>query len=191
MRQIFFGLLIICCVIGLGLYTQSQNLTQKTYPALLDENSNVYDGDTIQNCYIDIADLRTKYEPETLWLGIFRKGTDLYAVTDIRIKGIDTPETRPSTKYDDGTPRPEVEREAERKAAALAKTELRMLLEGNNMEFVVANPEPDKYFGRVVADVIIDGLDVTDYLIEKKLAVPYDGGHKMEYHEMLEYWEEN
>lgn len=160
-----------------------EDVQTRTYPALLDEFSQVYDGDTIQDVYIDIADLRTEYAAEVLWLGIFRKGKDLYAVTDIRIKGMDTPEKKPSTKYKDGTVRPEAERDAERAAAALARAELLMLLEGNNMELVVANPEPDKYFGRVVADVFIDGLNVADYMIEKGLAYPYDGGTKMEFHE--------
>lgn len=160
-----------------------EDVQRRTYPALLDEFSQVYDGDTIQDVYIDIADLRTEYAAEVLWLGIFRKGKDLYAVTDIRIKGMDTPEKKPSTKYKDGTPRPEAERDAERAAAALASAELLMLLEGNNMALVVANPEPDKYFGRVVADVFIDDLNVADYMIEKGLAYPYDGGTKMEFHE--------
>ncbi|MEG9862147.1 MAG: thermonuclease family protein [Parvularculales bacterium] len=163
--------------------SSQEDVQTRTYPALLDASKQVYDGDTIQDVYIDIADLKTEYPAEVLWLGIFRKDKDIYAITDIRIKGIDTPEKKPATKYKDGTVRPESEREAERAAAALASAELLMLLEGNNLEFVIANPEPDKYFGRVVADVLIDGLNVADYMIEKGLAYRYDGGTKMEFHE--------
>jgi len=39
------------------------------------------------------------------------------------------------------------------------------------------NIERDKYF-RVVAKVYVDGLDLSDFLLKRRLAVPYDGGTK-------------
>jgi micrococcal nuclease len=81
----------------------------------------------------------------------------------VRIRGIDTPE-----KND--------EREEIRAIAYQAKQELTDLLL-NGEQVVLYNLGRDKYF-RLLASVRVGELDVADYLIEKKLAKPYNGGKK-------------
>ena len=81
----------------------------------------------------------------------------------VRIRGIDTPE-----KND--------EREEIRIIAYQAKQELTDLLL-NGEQVVLYNLGRDKYF-RLLASVRVGELDVADYLIEKKLAKPYNGGKK-------------
>lgn len=81
----------------------------------------------------------------------------------IRVKGIDTPEMRDK--------RPEI------KAKAIAARDyLRArLAEAETIE--LREIERGKYF-RLVAYVYIDGINVSQELIEKGLALPYDGGTK-------------
>ena len=157
-----------------------------SYTAIMGDESRVYDGDTIMDVFVVIKTFENQtYPDQTLWPGVLLKGDKLYAVTDIRIKGIDTPEKRPTKAG-----RTEESITAEKAAAELARAELSMLLEDNAMEFVVANPSQGKYAGRVIAEVFINGLDVAEYMIEKGLAVPYDGGTKMTWEEMSTFFNE-
>jgi len=81
----------------------------------------------------------------------------------VRLARIDTPEL--------SSENPEV------KALALrAKAFTEAALRGAR-EIRLENTRRDKYF-RILADVLIDGEDLSDKLIEAKLAVPYSGGKK-------------
>lgn len=64
----------------------------------------------------------------------------------------------------------------ERDAATAARRALRDLVA--NGPLVVRDPRPDKYFGRVVADVSTGGLDISDRLMADGMATPYDGGRR-------------
>ena len=52
------------------------------------------------------------------------------------------------------------------------------LLKSNHNRFHVGNPNPDKYAGRMVADVFDGDVSVVDYMIREGHAKPYDGGTK-------------
>jgi len=81
----------------------------------------------------------------------------------IRVNGIDTPEIRgkcEKEKYD--------AKQAQQMVADIIKDSERMTLK---------NMEREKYF-RIVADVIVDGENLADMLIEAGMAVKYDGGKK-------------
>lgn len=81
----------------------------------------------------------------------------------VRVNGVDTPEMR--TKD-----------ECERAAAIKAQQEVaKVLLHARRID--LKNLQRGKYF-RIVADVIADGINVTELLLKRGLAVPYDGGHK-------------
>ena len=68
-----------------------------------------------------------------------------------------------------------------KKAAAVrARDALAELLRQHNYEMTLENIEPDKYGGRIIADALIGGVDAAQYLIQKRLAVPYDGGTKQD-----------
>ena len=82
----------------------------------------------------------------------------------VRILGIDTPEIR-------------AECEEEKKLAYEGREFAnRMFKEAEKIEF--ANLDWDKYGGRVLADVYINGKLYSDEIINAGLARPYDGGTK-------------
>lgn len=81
-------------------------------------------------------------------------------VTAVRIRGIDTPEMKGKCP-------------AEKAAALAAKERLTSLLNG---PVTLLHVEPDKYAGRVDADVSVNGTSVAAVLIAEGLARPYTGG---------------
>ena len=82
-------------------------------------------------------------------------------VTAVRIRGIDTPEIRGKCA-------------AEKAAAVKARTRLVELLASGQVSLL--HVEPDKYGGRVDADVSVGGSPVAAVLISEGLARPYTGG---------------
>ena len=84
-------------------------------------------------------------------------------IVNVRIRGIDAPELHDK--------RPEV-----RQRALDAKDHLEKLLSGAK-RIELRRLGKDKYF-RILAEVFADGVDVGKALLEKGLAVPYDGGTK-------------
>ena len=81
-------------------------------------------------------------------------------VTAVRIRGIDTPEIKGKCP-------------AEKAAALAAKARLTELLNG---PVQLLHVDPDKYAGRVDADVTVNGQSVAAVLIAEGLARPYTGG---------------
>lgn len=81
----------------------------------------------------------------------------------IRVAGVDTPEMRGKCPQ-------------EKKLAQKAKKHtVAMLRQGRVVE--LRNMQRGKYF-RIVASVYIDGVSLSDSLIDAKLAYPYNGGKK-------------
>lgn len=81
----------------------------------------------------------------------------------VRVKGVDTPEIKGKT-------------ECEKQLASTAqKMVAGMLSTARQIDLVAL--ERDKYF-RVLSDVQFDGRSLSAYLLEQKLAYPYDGGAK-------------
>lgn len=80
----------------------------------------------------------------------------------VRIKGIDCPEIR-THNLD------------EKEIAVIAKK----FVEDKCLNKIVElkNLSTEKY-GRILADVFIDNINISDELIKNRLAVPYDGGKK-------------
>ena len=157
------------------------------YYGTIDSIDAVYDGDTIRDVAILVYPFHSPIPGMSeaqliLWPGIERRADGIYSITDIRIAGIDTPERRP-IRGD----RTEVSIQREKERAAAATDFLKQLLLDNSEDdgtlgFVIQNPEPDKYAGRTVADVICfkDGVstDVAEALLGAGHAVVYDGGTK-------------
>ena len=81
----------------------------------------------------------------------------------IRIKGIDTPEIRGKC-------------ELEKVLARKAKQQTVMMLRGAK-KIELKNISRGKYF-RIVADVFVDDVILSQILLDSKLAVTYDGGTK-------------
>ena len=139
-KRYIFSLFLLCTVIvhfSVYDWTHSADAPVRIYPAQFGDHSRVYDGDTIQDVYIILKTFETFEKAnnpvEILWPGIFLKEDTLYAVTDIRLRGIDTPETRPTKA---GRTQESLNRE--KAAAEAARNALSVLLETHNMEFVLA-----------------------------------------------------
>jgi endonuclease YncB( thermonuclease family) len=81
----------------------------------------------------------------------------------IRVEGIDTPEIRGKCQK-------------EKDLAYTARDFVRQVL-SQSQTIDLKDAERGKYF-RIVARVIVDGQDISKMLIEKQLAVSYDGGTK-------------
>lgn len=82
---------------------------------------------------------------------------------NIRVSGVDTPEVRTKNSC---------EKEKARNAKKLVANLLK-----NAKRIDLTNIQRGKYF-RVVADVLIDGKSLSDYLLKNGLAYSYDGGTK-------------
>ncbi len=80
----------------------------------------------------------------------------------VRLNGIDCPEIKGETLQ-------------EKQCAQLARDELSQLI--LNKEIILKNLKTEKY-GRILADVYLDDLHLNQYMLDKKLAVKYDGGTK-------------
>ena len=78
----------------------------------------------------------------------------------IRVRGIDTLEIRIKYPF-------------EKQKVKETKTLIEGILNRAN-EITLHDIEREKYF-RIVASVIVDGQNLSDLLLAKKLAVPYDG----------------
>lgn len=81
--------------------------------------------------------------------------------TAVRLRGIDTPEIHGKCQ-------------AEKDKAQLAKKRLTELLAGGQAE--LRDIQPDKFAGRVDADVVVAGVLVSTVLVNEGLARPYLGG---------------
>jgi endonuclease YncB( thermonuclease family) len=84
----------------------------------------------------------------------------------VRIRGVDAPEMKSKC--------PEL-----RARAVAAKEALASMLVATNGKLTLSSISGDKYFGRVVADVIVDdGRDAAAELLAAGMVRPYDGGKK-------------
>lgn len=84
--------------------------------------------------------------------------------TAVRIRGIDTPEIRGKC-------------EAEKQAAIAARDHARQLLQEAG-EVALAQIAPDKYGGRVVARLLVDGEDFAARMLAAGHGRPYAGGRR-------------
>ncbi len=82
----------------------------------------------------------------------------------IRVNGVDTPEIRGKCLY-------------EKNLALKARDFVRGKL-ANAKEIKLTNLQRGKYF-RVIANVVVDGVNLEQELLDNKLAYRYDGGKKL------------
>lgn len=183
MRKVYIAIAaIIAFSTGMLISAMLPTTEQAAFPCHIQDGSQVYDGDTIQDIRVALVETNYKRSGE-VFPGVVVDAGTVYAVVDLRIAGIDAPEKHPRTKHRDGTPRTEQSRLAERAAAEKARLAIVSLLEANDWRFYLINPRLGKYAGRVVGKCLIGDVDVSQYLLHRRLAVPYDGGTKQDYKE--------
>jgi endonuclease YncB( thermonuclease family) len=89
------------------------------------------------------------------------KNSPMYRFS-VRLRGIDSPEIKGKTAI-------------EKDLAYSARDALANKLLGKNI--ILKNVSLEKY-GRLLADVYFDGLNMNQWMLDNKLALPYDGGTK-------------
>jgi len=90
------------------------------------------------------------------------KGSPLYRFS-VRLNGIDTPEIKGKTKD-------------EKECAIMARDALTQITLNKTVE--LKNVQTEKY-GRILADVHCDGINLNEWMISQRFAVKYDGATKM------------
>ena len=98
------------------------------------------------------------------------KESPLYKFS-VRLNGIDCPEIKG-------------ESDDEKQCAQLAKKELEGLI--LNKQITMKNLATEKY-GRILADVYLGDLHLNKHMLDKRLAVCYDGGKKNKPESWLKY----
>jgi len=89
----------------------------------------------------------------------------------VRLNGIDSPEIKGNT--DD-----------EKTAAIQARDALKKIV--LNKTVTLKNVQSEKY-GRILADVYLENLHINEWMLKKRYAVKYDGGHKISPISWLKY----
>ena len=134
---------------------------------------NVYDGDTIKDVRFLVCEPCDLKNP---LLPLLQEGEKVYFLTDIRIRDIDTPELRPRKAG-----RTEASLQHEKAFAVKARDYLRYLLTEAD-HIYIEHQQEEKYYGRIVADVLIekDGIVINagQTMIKCGYAVHYDGSTK-------------
>lgn len=147
---------------------------------LMDIESQVHDGDTIEHVHVHLCEVSGTDEGQ-IWPDLYQKDGVLFSVFNLRLAGIDTPELHPHTHNRDGTERSQESRDNEKAAALQAKRALIDLLKRSSW-IGISNPQDGKYAGRIVAAlwVEVDGqrINVAKYMIDGGYAKFYDGGTK-------------
>jgi len=89
------------------------------------------------------------------------KSSEIYRFS-VRLRGIDSPEIKSKSPV-------------EKELAMNSKMSLSNVILGQMVD--LKNVSTEKY-GRILADVHIDNVNVNKWMLENKLAVPYNGGKK-------------
>ena len=113
------------------------------------------------------------YDGDTLTLAsrLPFEGSPLYRFS-VRTKGIDCPEMKTKNA-------------TEKQCAKMARDMIKSKCLDKIVE--LRNVELEKY-GRILADIYVDGVDVKTFLLDANLAVAYDGGTKVTPEDWLEYY---
>lgn len=92
------------------------------------------------------------------------KGKDVYRFS-VRLNGIDSPEIKGKS-------------EGEKMSAIVSRDKLSNLI--LNKVVRLEDVKTEKY-GRILAEVYLDNLHINQWMLENKLAEPYDGGKKKKF----------
>lgn len=128
---------------------------------------NIFDGDWIDG-YVDSV-----YDGDTCKIFTTIPGTDKYVRISCRVNGYDSPELRTRD-------------ENEKRIAVIARDKLRDMIERKNVHIKTSGC--DKY-GRFLVDIKIGGLNISEYMVNSNLGIPYTGGTKKhpKYNDDLSY----
>ena len=132
------------------------------YQGIITSDSQVYDGDSLRNVRVKIADFNSR---GTVWPGIVITNNGIYSTSSIRIAGIDAPEMRGGSAF-------------EKMKALESRDALRRLMKQNGGRFQIKNPRFGKWAGRVLAEVWVNGKNVSQAMLSAGKAKRYAGGKR-------------
>lgn len=135
----------------LMLFSMAATAHYQDYRIHPDDVNRVYDGDTI---FVNLRSVPPLF------------GSDL----GVRFNEIDTPEIRSRCK--------DPVAKAREKRLALQARDIVSEQIDNATSIILTNVQPGA-FGRIRADVIVDGVNVSDALVAAGLAVPYEGSEEI------------
>lgn len=113
------------------------------------------------------------YDGDTITIVGYEEGSDELHKYSIRINGIDCPELKSKNKN-------------EVHIAKIARDMLALMIYKNIVS--LENVKGLDKYGRLLCDVIYDDINVSKWMLEKRLAVEYDGGKKNSPECWLEYY---
>lgn len=160
---------------------------EERYTALIEDVRDIYDGDTIERVHLKLEGLFAHAGTVgEVFPDVFARDGEVWVKTNVRIAGIDAPELHPHHRDRAGNVRTVASLASEHAAAMKARDVVATLLRRNGLQFEIRNPLLGKYAGRTVAEVWVPDTDgtfvnVSDVLLERGLAYPYDGGTKTEW----------
>ena len=162
------------------------DLIKRDFDAFIDDWEHVYDGDTINHCYVKVPELRGVGDAiGEIYPDWFVKNGAVCIHINVRLAGIDCPELHPRHRLTDGTRRDPSDVAWEHSLALEARRLVQDLLSASDLKFTLRNPEIGKYAGRIVAEVWCKDLtdtsklvNVSELLLNKGLAYKYEGGTK-------------
>lgn len=113
---------------------------------------------------LKVDEVTSIYDGDTFRVNISSYPDIIGKSVPVRVKGIDTPELRTKCIK-------------EKTLARIAK-QLTVSILSNAKVIELRNMQRGKYF-RILADVFVDDVNLSELLIASKVAVPYDGGTKV------------
>lgn len=155
----------------------------RRYEAYITDASAIYDGDSILHTYFRVPGVSVvEGVSGELLPEIFAKDGQLWVHAEIRLAGIDAPERHPRHLLPDGTERGPKEIAHEAHLAWQARSVLVDAITAAGLSFELRNLQKGKY-SRIVAQVWVKDdngvfLNMSDVLLKKGLAYPYDGSTK-------------
>lgn len=111
------------------------------------------------------------YDGDTITIAGYTVGDPKLYRFSVRLLGIDCPEIRGKSA-------------GEKRVAGLAKAEVEQLCLGRHVR--LSEHAQEKY-GRLLARIRVAGVDLSDHLLSKRLAVPYEGKTKSVPNDWEEY----
>jgi len=121
------------------------------------------------NASVVVSDVTSIYDGDTFRVNIDNYPAIIGVNMPVRVLGIDTPEIRGKCQSEKD------------KAKEARLFTVNQLTQAKRIELV--NIQRGKYF-RLLAVVLVDGVSLADNLIERGLAVEYDGGRKKDWCEI-------
>ena len=163
-----------------------KELVHTRFEAKIETSDHIYDGDSINHCFFRLPGILVDDNAQLgeIYPELFAHKDGLWVKVNVRLDGIDAPEMHPHHHYPDGTNRDPAEIAHEHELALRARQVVVDLIEANDLQFEIRNPQLGKYAGRVVAEVFAKDpehgelINVSHRLVVKGLAYPYEGGTK-------------